>query len=140
MQPVHLRELDAHVFVVAIALVLDRLVDIDAVHEAEAAAQVQPLGQPEVDALFDPTRARDVPLAHRVEARPQHEKRRKRAHDDQTKTSAPARIDEFHPEDPHPDHDQTQRGHRPEGVVIASEGRAHGTECRTPKHASLHPP
>ena len=115
-RPKILRELDAHVLVVAVALVLDRLVDVDRVDETQAAAQIEAGDEPERHVVLDVWRAREISAAHPSKRRPEREERR--AHDarDQRRSAAATKVDDVERRDTPQSASIAEHDHRPERV------------------------
>jgi hypothetical protein len=133
-EPVGRRQLAAHVVEVAIALVLDRLFDVDRVDEAEAAAEVEAGDQPEVDAVLDVRGAGHLAAGQTLEGRPDAEERAERDGGGETRLRAPREIDGVERANERPHHAERADRDHPEGVVVGRErrdGRAGG--CRPPR-------
>ncbi len=133
VQAEHLRELDLHVLVVAVALVTNRLAHVHRVDEAHAPAEIEARDEAEADPLLDVARARDLAAGHDVERRPQREKREPSGGHHRVEPQAPAHIRKVQTADETPERQHAEDRHRPEGVVVSRDRSCAGTSGPEPE-------
>ncbi len=111
----------AHLVVVAIALVLDRLFDVDRVDEPEPATKVETGDDLERDVVANVLGAMDLALRDALERRPDAEKRPQPERHHEPRLEPPREVQVRQRADEGPDCAEREGREHPEGLVVGRE-------------------
>ena len=118
----------AHVVGVVIALVADRLVDLDGVDEAHAAAKIEARGDGEVDAVGQVAGNGDLPAAHVVHRRPEGDARGQEHGHHEARLEPPRAIHQRNQPEGGPHQDESAGEESPEVVEVKEERAGAGRD------------